>query len=139
LVEQRPLKAKVPGPIPGAGTILLRRTAGKQWYGFAGIAECSCEALTEFLALQSEAEQMFRADVAKLADACGLGPHGAIHGGSTPSIRTTYERFARVAQLVEHYVANVMVAGSNPVPRSILLRRAGEKLRCGFAGIYKIK
>ena len=30
-----------------------------------------------------------------------------------------YTNFAGVAQLVEHYVANVIVVGSNPITRSI--------------------
>ena len=34
---------------------------------------------------------------------------------------------AGVAQLVEHHVANVIVVGSNPITRSILLRRSTRK------------
>ena len=43
---------------------------------------------------------------------------------------------ARVAQLVEHHVANVIVAGSNPVSRSFLFVLRTNKrfwiLECGF-------
>ena len=59
------------------------------------------------------------ADVAELADAYGLGPYRATCGGSTPSVRNKLTKivYAGVAQLVEHNLAKVDVAGSNPVSR----------------------
>ncbi len=48
--------------------------------------------------------------------------------GSSPVPATIYE--ARVAQLVEHHLAKVAVAGSNPVSRSIFpFRRYGQVVR----------
>ena len=63
------------------------------------------------------------ADVAKLADAYGLGPYGVTHGGSIPSVRrfdsdAFWRNHAGVAQLVERNLAKVEVTGSNPASRS---------------------
>ena len=57
-----------------------------------------------------------------MADTQGLGPCGATHGGSTPSVRTIrisprIREYAGVAQLAERDLAKVDVAGSNPVSR----------------------
>ena len=73
--------------------------------------------------------------MAELAYAYGLGPYGETLGGSTPSVRKQdrdgsrdktelspvkgHFPIAGVTQLVECHVANVIVAGSNPVSRSI--------------------
>lgn len=71
LVEQRPLKAKVSGPIPDAGTKI-------------------CE--TNFVPNNARNTNIggaeISADVAELEDALDLGSSGVIRGGSTPSIRT---------------------------------------------------
>ena len=41
---------------------------------------------------------------------------------------------ASVAQLVEHHVANVIVAGSNPVTRSIFFAEMGGEIRALLLG-----
>ena len=62
-----------------------------------------------------------------------LGSGAERRGGSSPFIRT---RFAKIAQLVEHNLAKVGVAGSNPVFRSTPCpgggtgRHAGLKILC---------
>ena len=71
---------------------------------------------------ENDSQQNFMpedADVAELAYAYGLGPYGETLGGSTPSVRKDEEFDAGVTQLVECHVANVIVAGSNPVSRSM--------------------
>ena len=61
-----------------------------------------------------------------------LGSGAERRGGSSPFIRTV----AKIAQLVEHNLAKVGVAGSNPVFRSIPCpgggtgRHAGLKILC---------
>ena len=62
---------------------------------------------------------MFYAGVAELADAPDLGSGAARRGGSTPFTRTILSGSSSV---VEHHLAKVGVAGSNPVFRSIILR-----------------
>ena len=70
--------------------------------------------------------------MAELANAYGLGPYGAILGGSTPLPPTicvsillyVRSKVAGVAQLVEHNVANVVVVGSRPITRSKLYNGA---------------
>ena len=63
-----------------------------------------------------------------------LGSGAERRGGSSPFIRTV----AKIAQLVEHNLAKVGVAGSNPVFRSIPCpgggtgRHAGLKILCLF-------
>jgi hypothetical protein len=55
----------------------------------------------------------FYAGVAELADAPDLGSGAARRGGSSPSTRTCGS-----SSVVEHHLAKVGVAGSNPVFRS---------------------
>ena len=70
-----------------------------------------------------------------MAAAPDLGSGAERRGGSSPFIRT---RFAKIAQLVEHNLAKVGVAGSNPVFRSTPCpgggtgRHAGLKILCLF-------
>ena len=72
-----------------------------------------------------------------------LGSGAVRRVGSSPSIRTFFEYFlvlknifAKIAQLVEHDLAKVGVAGSNPVFRSTsclgggIGRHAGLKILC---------
>ncbi|GEM_PF-3598366 len=71
-----------------------------------------------------------------------LGSGAVRRGGSSPFIRTFLEVFfnkntdAKIAQLVEHDLAKVGVAGSNPVFRSTTClgggigRHAGLKILC---------
>ena len=71
MVEQVPLKDKVQGSSPCAGTIIaviLRPVA------------------------------VFNADVAELADALVLGTSGVTRGGSTPSIRTIAILLAEIVE-----------------------------------------
>ena len=67
--------------------------------------------------------------MAELADALDLGSSAARRGGSTPFTRTIYYKNLIIARLnntcicgsssvVEHHLAKVGVAGSNPVFRS---------------------
>ena len=64
-----------------------------------------------------------------------LGSGAVRRGGSSPFIRTR-NRNAKIAQLVEHNLAKVGVAGSNPVFRSPFCpgggtgRHAGLKILC---------
>ena len=66
--------------------------------------------------------------MAELAYAIALGAIGETLGGSNPSVRTIgfepvrnkISNNAGVAQLVERYLAKVVVAGSTPVSRLIL-------------------
>ena len=68
----------------------------------------------------------------KLVDTPDLGSGAERRGGSSPFIRTD----AKIAQLVEHNLAKVGVAGSNPVFRSPFCpgggtgRHAGLKILC---------
>ena len=55
------------------------------------------------------------AGVAELADAPDLGSGAVRRGGSTPFTRTV----CGSSSVVEHHLAKVGVAGSNPVFRSI--------------------
>ena len=60
--------------------------------------------------------------MAELADAIALGAIGETRGGSNPLPRTSsleVEDDAGVAQLVERYLAKVVVDGSIPFTRSI--------------------
>ncbi len=57
---------------------------------------------------------MFYAGVAELADAPDLGSGAARRGGSTPFTRI----HCGSSSVVEHHLAKVGVAGSNPVFRS---------------------
>ena len=69
-----------------------------------------------------------RGRMAELAYAAALGAAGVTLGGSNPlppknrlksqGLRNDHLRYAGVAQLVEHNLAKVDVAGSNPVSRS---------------------
>ena len=60
------------------------------------------------------------AGVAELADALDLGSSAARRGGSTPFTRiVNYYSLSRgSSSVVEHHLAKVGVAGSNPVFRS---------------------
>jgi hypothetical protein len=55
--------------------------------------------------------------VAELADALDLGSSAARRGGSTPFTRTIF-LYCGSSSVVEHHLAKVGVAGSNPVFRS---------------------
>ncbi len=57
------------------------------------------------------------AGVAELADAPDLGSGAARRGGSTPFTRTNLN-LCGSSSVVEHHLAKVGVAGSNPVFRS---------------------
>ena len=57
------------------------------------------------------------AGVAELADALDLGSSAARRGGSTPFTRTIHF-ICGSSSVVEHHLAKVGVAGSNPVFRS---------------------
>ena len=59
---------------------------------------------------------IYYAGVAELADALDLGSSAARRGGSTP-----FTRIRGSSSVVEHHLAKVGVAGSNPVFRSIIL------------------
>lgn len=65
------------------------------------------------------------AGVAELADAPDLGSGAARRGGSTPFTRTIFEKktyyICGSSSVVEHHLAKVGVAGSNPVFRSLFL------------------
>ena len=61
---------------------------------------------------------MVHAGVAELADAPDLGSGALRRGGSTPFTRTLY---CGSSSVVEHHLAKVGVAGSNPVFRSKIL------------------
>ncbi len=63
------------------------------------------------------------AGVAELADAPDLGSGAARRGGSSPFTRTYM--ICGSSSVVEHHLAKVGVAGSNPVFRSIFYRNAG--------------
>ena len=54
------------------------------------------------------------AGVAELADAPDLGSGAARRGGSSPFTRIKY-KFAGLAQLVEHLICNQRVEGSSPL------------------------
>ena len=62
------------------------------------------------------------AGVAELADALDLGSSAARRGGSTPftriSIKIKHDTKRGSSSVVEHHLAKVGVAGSNPVFRS---------------------
>ena len=63
------------------------------------------------------------AGVAELADALDLGSSAARRGGSTPFTRIIFVRkktavYCGSSSVVEHHLAKVGVAGSNPVFRS---------------------
>jgi hypothetical protein len=62
--------------------------------------------------------------VAELADALDLGSSAVRRGGSTPFTRTIY--ICGSSSVVEHHLAKVGVAGSNPVFRSIFLAGVAE-------------
>ena len=55
--------------------------------------------------------------MAELADALDLGSSAARRGGSTPFTRI-FKVFCGSSSVVEHHLAKVGVAGSNPVFRS---------------------
>ena len=57
------------------------------------------------------------AGVAELADALDLGSSASRRGGSTPFTRTI-SNIRESSSGVEHHLAKVRVAGSNPVFRS---------------------
>ncbi len=57
--------------------------------------------------------------------ALDLGSSAERRGGSSPFIRTR-NRNAKIAQLVEHNLAKVGVAGSNPVSRSLIFTSKRE-------------
>lgn len=61
-----------------------------------------------------------------MAYAVALGAIGVTHGGSNPlppiCVKKNAYVCAGVAQLVEHYLAKVVVAGSMPVSRFKLLK-----------------
>ena len=69
------------------------------------------------------AHHLYIAGVAELADALDLGSSAARRGGSTPFTRTNNKhQFKRgSSSVVEHHLAKVGVAGSNPVFRSIIM------------------
>jgi hypothetical protein len=62
------------------------------------------------------AHHLYHAGVAELADAPDLGSGAARRGGSSPFTRT----ICGSSSVVEHHLAKVGVAGSNPVFRSII-------------------
>ncbi len=59
------------------------------------------------------------AGVAELADAPDLGSGAARRGGSSPFTRTS--NYCGSSSVVEHHLAKVGVAGSNPVFRSMVI------------------
>ena len=84
------------------------------------------------------AHQFYNAGVAELADALDLGSSAARRGGSTPFTRTnglfnilpdflktTYISCGS-SSVVEHHLAKVGVAGSNPVFRSMICAGVAE-------------
>ena len=60
----------------------------------------------------------YYAGVAELADAPDLGSGAARRGGSTPFTRIIHFISCGSSSVVEHHLAKVGVAGSNPVFRS---------------------
>jgi hypothetical protein len=70
------------------------------------------------------------AGVAELADAPDLGSGAARRGGSTPFTRTNF--ICGSSSVVEHHLAKVGVAGSNPVFRSRDCRGGGTGRRTGL-------
>ena len=60
---------------------------------------------------------IYYAGVAELADALDLGSSALRRGGSTPFTRTIFTSCGS-SSVVEHHLAKVGVAGSNPVFRS---------------------
>ena len=65
------------------------------------------------------------AGVAELADALDLGSSALRRGGSTPFTRTSKRKKCGSSSVVEHHLAKVGVAGSNPVFRSNYTIHAG--------------
>ena len=79
------------------------------------------------------------AGVAELADALDLGSSALRRGGSTP-----FTRICGSSSVVEHHLAKVGVAGSNPVFRSIIhsagvaeLADAQDLKSCGERSPYR--
>ena len=77
------------------------------------------------------------AGMAELADALDLGSSASRRGGSTPFTRTilNYKNeyiISGSSSVVEHHLAKVGVAGSNPVFRSSLSRGGGTGRRTGL-------
>ena len=76
--------------------------------------------------------------MAELADALDLGSSASRRGGSTPFTRTilklsyTNSIVSGSSSVVEHHLAKVGVAGSNPVFRSSLSRGGGTGRRTGL-------
>ena len=62
--------------------------------------------------------------MAELADAPDLGSGAVRRGGSTPFTRTILK--CGSSSVVEHHLAKVGVAGSNPVFRSIIFAGVAE-------------
>ena len=69
------------------------------------------------------------AGVVELADTLDLGSSAVRRGGSTPFTRTLIRGSSSV---VEHHLAKVGVAGSNPVFRSKICRGGGTGRRTGL-------
>ena len=65
------------------------------------------------------------AGVAELADALDLGSSAARRGGSTPFTRIQFHKCGS-SSVVEHHLAKVGVAGSNPVFRSSIYAGVAE-------------
>ncbi len=65
------------------------------------------------------------AGVVELADTLDLGSSASRRGGSSPSTRI----ISGSSSVVEHHLAKVGVAGSNPVFRSIDLNRLIENIK----------
>ena len=63
----------------------------------------------------------FHAGVAELADALDLGSSAFGRGGSSPFTRISINNQCGSSSVVEHHLAKVGVAGSNPVFRSIII------------------
>ena len=71
--------------------------------------------------------------MAELADALDLGSSVFGRGGSTPSTRTIHKNilYCGSSSVVEHHLAKVGVAGSNPVVR-LRSRGGGTGRRTGL-------
>jgi hypothetical protein len=69
--------------------------------------------------LQELYKRSLPAGVAELADALDLGSSGFNRGSSSLPVRTMNDHECGSSSVVEHHLAKVGVAGSNPVFRSI--------------------
>ena len=68
---------------------------------------------------------------------CSVAIRDGIAGGQIDQYRVDYRPFAGIAQLVEHNLAKVGVAGSSPVSRSRLtVSRLGDASPDGLAGFF---